>query len=167
MVDWLSLSLSITALAMSTITAIVGLILNWVDHQREYDPMIVLGTFKNEEDSHRSDVLLKNLGRGSAFDIRVNIYDKEKKHYRAYSIDLLPSNEAEPIPYEILDFETKKRIDPYTLFENNFTLLFHITYENENGRKKQKYYIGETIPKWYSKITKNEFNKYLKKGLKY
>ena len=160
MADIVSILISVVALVMSSLTALVGLIITWINSQREYDPMIVLGAFKIDDDSFKRVVRIKNLGRGTAFDVRVTIYDEQKCMYRANSIDLIPSNEYDNIPYELWRYPDKKHSDMMELINKNKTLLFHITFANENGRKKQTYYIGELIPDWYSKISKREFRKY-------
>ncbi|MHA1185489.1 MAG: hypothetical protein ACTSXA_06450 [Candidatus Heimdallarchaeota archaeon] len=166
MIEWISFSLSLTALVMSTITAIVGLVITWINHQREFDPMIVLGLFKINNNSRDKTVRIKNLGRGSAFDVRVTIIDEILNEYRASSIDLIPANEYENIPFEYNRKNDQKYTELTDLVFLNTSLLYHISYMNENRRIKHTYYIAVLPQDWYTKITKRKFIKFKKKGFK-
>ncbi|MHA1188278.1 MAG: hypothetical protein ACTSSK_15675 [Candidatus Heimdallarchaeota archaeon] len=164
MVDWLSFALSLSALILSTLVAIVGLIISWINHRREYDPMIVLGMFRKGDETSDEIFRIKNLGRGQAFDINVVVFDEQLTMYHAIPIDLIPSLESDHIPGEFWRYPDKDYTDIYKLKNENEWLLFHITYRNEFGRKRQTYYHAELIPSWYTKITKSKFNKYKKKN---
>lgn len=161
-----SLWIAITSLLISSATALVGLIISLINHRREYDPMIALDTFRINEESTDRAVRMRNVGRGSAHDVQINIYDEQDVRYRAYPIDLIPSNEFKNLPGYLQSYPDNREFWMGELNNKNHTLYFHIIYKNELGRKKQTYFVGEVIPEWYTKISRRKFDRYRKENRK-
>ncbi|NHK30089.1 MAG: hypothetical protein FK730_01970 [Asgard group archaeon] len=157
MVDGVSLSLSLIALAIS----ILGLIISWINHQRTFDPILALGLFKNKE-TGKEQVYIRNVGRGTAFLITVKIIDEQKIIYLSNPINLISTDEDEYIPGELYKFPNKEYTEIYKLYNNNQTLLYHLKFENEKGKRMQSYFLSE-LSFYFYKLTKREFKKYLNK----
>ena len=66
MIDWVSFGLSLTAIIISSATALVGLIITWINHRKSFDPILAIDRERNLK-TNDFEVCVKNIGRGTAY----------------------------------------------------------------------------------------------------
>ena len=157
MIDWISFSISITALAISSATAIISLYISWRNYQKAFNPILIFQLTK-KENSDIKRICIKNVGRGTAFSIEVWVYDVKKEKYHFYPINPIPPNEEWFLSGEIVKTSTKEITDLHKLDSDNITLLYHIKYENESSGKIETFYFVD-LSIYFFKISKKEFKK--------
>ncbi|MCE7744381.1 MAG: hypothetical protein GPJ52_04530 [Candidatus Heimdallarchaeota archaeon] len=149
-----ALAISITALILSFFTALVSYIISWHNHRKSFDPIIVIDA-REDEEKKRLKFFLKNVGRGTAFDIVVDVFIKDNNKYskeRIARFDVMEVENQSIIPMHI--------IDQYMSKDDDYLLV--ISYENESRRKLGIYYTSFAFFE-FVRISKIKFKQYLRR----
>ena len=175
-----SLWISITALILSSATALVGLILTWVNHRKSFDPIIVIDKQPNKRIGY-GEICLKNVGRGTAYRIElVLIMGNQDNYFESNPIDILPQGDIQFIedkPFLFLEKnKDTKVISEKDLFHLSFirhnvetkflpnaieTVLVKISYFNEDNRRKTVYFKTWVFD-YFASLSKKQYKSELK-----
>jgi len=169
-----SLWISITALVISTATALVGLILNYLSHKKTFDPILVIKQVIRL--NNRSDICIKNIGRGSAYKIILRFYYGNKSEfYFIVPLDILSPNEQHFIEksmyikakiikksHELLDSaDSLEKLVEKLKIDKKVITLAKLTYFNESNKRRDSFFSVWGLQTFMS-ISKKEYKKALK-----
>ena len=78
MVDWVSLTISIVALIVSSVLGIISLRISWKNLLTQFGPYIIL----KEKASDSKDVEIENKGNGMAYNVQICVWDNNGLLFR-------------------------------------------------------------------------------------
>lgn len=173
MSDIASLVISITALIISSTTALAGLLIAWYNYRKTFDPKLIMKKELNSE-TDKKEVCLKNTGNGTAHSTEITIHYQEKdvlEEYHSPVFDNLEKGEREFIHDDIFLTPNDEQVDVINLIEKNLfpvqdpkagvaldskEVLIEIYYENEGRRILRTHLLTYQFDNFYY-ITKSRF----------
>lgn len=164
MVDWVSFGLSLTAIIISSTTALVGLIITWFNLRKTFDPILAIDRERNLE-TDQFQVCIKNIGRGTAYLVEIMLFiyksrDDEFEPFTTNKIDLITPTEKKYIErdlfYNVKTLIISEDIEQFSIKDTTFDeslkmipLFIRLVYRNENRRKIQTYFYTYNFEEFF------------------
>jgi len=155
-IEWLSFGFSVAALGLSFTYSLVITILTRRRNQSQFGAILTI------KETKKGFVSIKNIGRGCAYLISLNVIDFEGKTFSSPLIEMLSQNQEQEIRMDDL-----QRRELFSLFSDKYKelieekcdvkFLTYLSFQNEfRQSKKESFLINES---YYLPIHQRIFRK--------
>lgn len=157
MVDWVSFTISIFALIVSSVLGIISLRISWKNMLTQYGPYLIL----KENSTEPKKIIVENQGNGIAYNVMITIINDKGKSFQIFPyVTYLAINETREMDLDNAletDYFRKKKKHPEKLQIIN---LIAIQCRDVHNSEKRFYYgltdLGEAFStqKYYPLLKK-------------